>query len=205
MAQRRVVPPPNPTLPAHIAPAAPVGIWTFAGGRRRLWWPSRRSAAGSSRSYSRSVAAWLPPWPSAVLIAALCVHRLPAVAPAAVSTALIIVGFLAIAAARRETRALLRFAGLLIAAAGWTMLRAEFALNERLLPSQEGVDFVVHGYVSGMPQATERGDRFMFRVERCVGPSARDDAATCPAGRELRIAWYRSFGPAKSPRPADQP
>ncbi|NLD70355.1 MAG: DNA internalization-related competence protein ComEC/Rec2 [Limnobacter sp.] len=163
MAQRRIVPPRNPTLPVLVA-------------------------------------AWLPPWPSSVLIGALLVHRLPAVPPAEGSITLIAVGLATIAFAVPESRASLRFVGLLIAAAGWTMLRAELALEERLTPSQEGVDFVVHGYVSGMPQAGERGPRFLFRVERCVGPSARADAPICPAGRELRIAWYSGFGTPAQPR-----
>src|SRR5690606_9763748 len=59
-------------------------------------------------------------------------------------------------------------------------------------------DFTVHGYVAGMPQASERGDRFLFRIESCVGPSAARTEPPCPAGRDIRLAWYRSFAHAAS-------
>jgi competence protein ComEC len=149
-----------------------------------------------------------------VLVAALAVHRLPSLAPAGVSVALIAVGIVLLIVGRRDQDAALRFLALLLAAAGWTMLRADIALGERLVPSQEGVDFTVHGHVSGMPRAVERGDLFMFHIERCVGPS-EGAAVPCPADREIRLGWYRNFGappPEKSvklpspssPRPGER-
>ena len=154
---------------------------------------------------------FLPPLPAAVLVAALIVHRLPQVAPRWASLALLAVGLFALVAARgRRTMAgggtagegsreamlaLARFAALLLVAGAWTMLRAGQALEQRITPDQEGVDFTVHGHVAGMPQAFERGDRFMFRVERCVGrPAGAQAPAACPDGRDVRLAWYRHFG-----------
>jgi competence protein ComEC len=134
---------------------------------------------------------YLPPWPLAVVLAALVVHRLPAVAPAPVSFALIGAGLALLYATCGQGRAGWRFIALLVAVAGWTMLRADHALDQRLLPEQEGVDFVVHGHVTGMPQASERGERFVFRIEHCVGQGER--APPCPAGREVRLAWYRQL------------
>ena len=69
----------------------------------------------------------LTAWPSAVLVAALAVHRLPAVAPAGVSVALIGLGLALLVVGRHEGRAALRFLALLVATAGWTMLRADLA------------------------------------------------------------------------------
>lgn len=166
----------------------------------------------------------LPPLPAAVLVAALLVHRLPELAPRGVSAALLAAGLLALFAARgrcsrlglgvplgvrapgggspaavqrREAiLALARFAALLLAAGAWTMLRAGQALELRIAPDQEGVDFVVRGHVAGMPQAFERGERFLFRIERCVGPSAGAAPVDCPEGRDVRLAWYRHFGQA---------
>ena len=146
----------------------------------------------------------VPPLPASVLVAALLVHRLPQVAPRWASLALLAVGLSALAAARRGANAgrhregmlaLARFAALLLVAASWTMLRAGQALEQRITPDQEGVDFTVQGHVAAMPQAFERGDRFLFRIERCVGPSAGARApAACPQGRDVRLAWYRRFG-----------
>jgi competence protein ComEC len=158
---------------------------------------------------------YAPPWPLAVLTAALIVHRLPALAPAAASIALIGLGFALLWAGRDEGRAGIRFAALFLAAGGWVMLRAEWALEQRLLPVQEGVDFVVQGHVTGMPQAFERGDRFTFFIESCVPGRTGDvssssadkrrapPAATppCPAQREVRLAWYRSFASERSEAP----
>jgi competence protein ComEC len=148
----------------------------------------------------------LPPLPAAVLVAALLVHRLPELAPRWVSAALLAAGLLALFAARggspaagqrREAiLALARFLALLLAAGAWTMLRAGQALELRIAPDQEGVDFVVRGHVAGMPQAFERGERFLFRIERCVGPSAGAAPVDCPEGRDVRLAWYRHFGQA---------
>jgi competence protein ComEC len=161
----------------------------------------------------------LPPLPAAVLVAALLVHRLPQVAPRWACVALLAAGLVVLfaargrpapggcgspggardadAARRQAALALARFAGVLLAAGAWTMHLAGQALALRIAPEQEGVDFVVHGHVAGMPQAFERGERFLFRIERCVGPSAATAApAACPEGRDLRLAWYRHFGRA---------
>lgn len=46
--------------------------------------------------------------------------------------------------------------------AGW---RAELRLAERLDPALEGVDLVVVGVVAGLPQQSERGQRFEFLLE----------------------------------------
>ncbi|MFP5407344.1 MAG: ComEC/Rec2 family competence protein, partial [Gammaproteobacteria bacterium] len=155
-------------------------------------------------AWLRRLDAWIPPWPSAVLLAALAVHRLPSLAPASVCAVLIALGIVLLVASRQDERQGLRFLALFVAAVGWTMLRADMALGERLVPSQEGVDFTVQGYVSGMPRAVERGDLFMFHVERCVGPSA-SAGPPCPADREIRLGWYRAFGAPPPDRPSKLP
>lgn len=135
----------------------------------------------------------LLPLPAAMLLAAMAVHRLPRLPDTPVCAGLALAGLLLLARSRGRWRAVGRLAGLFLLGAVWTILRADAALALRISPAQEGVDFVVHGYVSGMPQATERGQRFMFRVERCAGPSAAPGAALCPVDRDLRLSWYRSF------------
>ncbi|MCM5568916.1 DNA internalization-related competence protein ComEC/Rec2 [Burkholderiaceae bacterium FT117] len=167
-------------------------------------WPSLQRFGGLAR-FSRlgglallgRLEPWLPPLPLAVLLAALAVHRLPALPPAGVASAAIVAGLACLAAARREGLAALRLAGLFVAAAGWTMLRADLALGARIVAAQEGVDFVVHGHVTGMPQSFERGERFTFRIESCVDP-ATARAPACPAGLDVRLAWYRHFGAGRS-------
>ena len=152
-------------------------------------WISHRAGGRLARlvSFVARVDPWLPPWPAAVLVSALTVHRLPSIPPRAVSLGLLALGILLLVRLRRDPLQASRFAALLLAAAGWTMLRADVALQERLQPAQEGVDFVIQGHVSGMPRTVERGDLFMFHIERCVGPSGRA-LAPCPARRARRQA-----------------
>jgi competence protein ComEC len=131
---------------------------------------------------------WVPPWPSAIVVAAMAVHQLPQLPSRPVLLALLALGLLLIGLGCRPRHQGLRYLGLLIAAAAGICWRADLALASRLSPDQEGVDFVVRGVVASMPLHSARGERFVFRIEDCAAPSP---AADCPAGRDVRLSWYR--------------
>ena len=81
--------------------------------------------------------------------------------------------------------ALRRAAALILAVALgflWGAGRAEFRLDERLLPELEGRDFRVVGVLSGLPQVHERGLRFAFDVEHA-------EAGVALPSRVL-LNWY---------------
>jgi competence protein ComEC len=54
----------------------------------------------------------------------------------------------------------------LVAGACWAIYRADLILSESLAPSLEGVDLVVEGHVADLPSPTERGQRFVFLIDR---------------------------------------
>lgn len=70
---------------------------------------------------------------------------------------------------------------------GWAAWRAQLRLAERVPPALEWRDVVVTGLVAGLPQAEERGTRFVFH---------REAGAQVP--RILSLTWY-------GPRPAIVP
>lgn len=118
-----------------------------------------------------------------VVAAAWSVQQLPALAPQGAGIALLAGG----AALLPLGRIAILLASACIGA-GWAMLQAVWALDQRLPAPLEGRDLVVIGVVDQLPQASDRGLRFRFRIERCVAP-----AGTCPAPVAVRIAWYRGF------------
>jgi competence protein ComEC len=73
-----------------------------------------------------------------------------------------------------------------LAAAAWSSAatRAAQRLAERLDPALEGVELALTGVVDELPVATERGQRFVLRVERC----GRDDGA-CRVPPRVSLAW----------------
>jgi len=118
-----------------------------------------------------------------VVAAAWSVQQLPAVAPQVACIALLAGG-----AALLPLGRIAILLGSACIGAGWAMLQAVWALDQRLPASLEGRDLVVIGVVDQLPQASDRGLRFRFRIERCVAP-----AGTCPGPVAVRIAWYRGF------------
>ncbi len=71
--------------------------------------------------------------------------------------------------------------GLALAAFALTDLRASARLADALAPALEGRDLAVTGRITGLPQETLTGTRFVFEVEQA------------PAGvpRRLSLAWFR--------------
>jgi len=54
----------------------------------------------------------------------------------------------------------------LVSGACWSVFRANLILSESLSPGLEGVDLVIEGRVANLPSPTERGQRFVFHVDR---------------------------------------
>ncbi len=69
---------------------------------------------------------------------------------------------------------------------GWANLHAGWGMAERLPFALEGVDLIVEGRVSGLPQ--RRADQVRFEF---VASGGEGEAAQL-AGRKLRLSWYRS-------------
>ena len=69
---------------------------------------------------------------------------------------------------------------------GYAAWRAEARLADELPADWEGVDIVVVGIVDEMPQASARGTRFAFAVERIETPNA-----VVPV--RLSLAWYAQW------------
>lgn len=134
------------------------------------------------------------PLPAAIVIAALVVHRLPALPPPGFAWALLVGGLVA-AAASAVDRPALRWVAILAAAAGGTVVAADAALSKRIDPSQEGRDFVVVGRVASMPLVDERSTRFVFDVDDCL-----DGAVDCPRGARIRLGWQSFDGRSKPMR-----
>lgn len=146
------------------------------------------------------------PLPVPIVVAALLVHRLPALPGPQVAAALLVGGLLALLLAVRIGRHAWRLAAVGVAAAGWVLGVAGHGLAERLQPQQEGRDFVVVGRVTSMPIAAERGTRFVFDIERCLQATA-----PCPERRRVRLSWQGfaapdsgadAAGPASATMPA---
>ena len=74
---------------------------------------------------------------------------------------------------------------LAMAATGWSYAawRAELRLAEALPAEWEGRDVIVTGVVASLPQAFERGLRFVLEVEE----------SAAPLPRTISVAWYSGF------------
>jgi competence protein ComEC len=128
------------------------------------------------------------PLPVPIVVAALFVHRLPALPGQPVALALLVAGLSGLIVAGGRRGHAWRLLAMGAAAAGWTLLAAAHGLAERLDAAQEGRDFVVVGLVASMPSATDHGTRFAFDIEHCV-----PQVADCPDGRRVRLSWS-AFG-----------
>lgn len=62
-------------------------------------------------------------------------------------------------------------------------LRATLRLADALPPAWEGRDIRLVGVVANLPQATERGLRFVFEVEQVLTPAAR-------VPRKIQLFWF---------------
>ncbi len=105
--------------------------------------------------------------------------------------------------ARTVVVAVLLELALLIAVSGVafsaTAARAEQRLRATLPAALQGRDLLVTGVVSGLPQPTLPGTRFVFDVER-----AELDGADVPVPPHIALGWYRGFdgdAPLASPLP----
>lgn len=146
----------------------------------------------------------LPPG-LAIVGACWLVHQWPGLPPAGVPVALMAAGaalwLFALCVGGRARGApgraiavtdtvgrVLAFAAAGLAAAGWAAHCAQQRLDERLDPALEGQELTVVGIVEDMPQASERGQRFRFRIERCVAPQA-----PCPGRVSVRLGWHQGL------------
>lgn len=134
------------------------------------------------------------PLPVAIVVAALLVHRLPALPPRGLALALAGAGLIALIALPVRLRTLHWFA-VLLASVGAMLLAADAALSQRIVAGQEARDYVVLGRVASMPLVAERSTRFVFDIDDCV-----DASADCPRGRRVRLGWY-AFNARSKPMP----
>ncbi len=142
-------------------------------------------------------------FPSAAVVplAAIAVHSLPQLPEAQLAWWLLGGGALLGLAGGGQWR--LKFA-LAALAAGLIVLRAHGALAERIAESQEGRVLPIRGYIEKLPQPLDRGVRFRFFIESCVGTEP-----DCPGARSVQLSWYESFGRGQrraigAPRPGER-
>ena len=121
----------------------------------------------------------------ALLIGAVAVQALPNLPPRWLDALIA-----APAAALLLQRGALRWAGIVMLGAAWTMLRADVALSQRLAVGYEGQDAVISGSVRGLPRSSEEGTRFEL------------DVASASIGGEdiglrgvVRLHWYDDAPP----------
>lgn len=134
------------------------------------------------------------PVPAAIVVAALAVHRVPALPPRGFALALVVVGFVAAIVLPMHRHAL-RWLAVLLAAAGAAFVAADSGMSHRIGAAQEGRDYVVVGRVASMPMVAERSTRFVFDIDDCV-----DVVPDCPRGRRVRLGWH-SFDERSKPLP----
>ncbi len=116
----------------------------------------------------------------ALLAGALAVQALHALPPRGIDVSVAVVGLLSTLLSRR-----LRWLGLFLLAAGWTMWRADIALSQRLPHALEGQDILVTGVVRGLPQVEEHATRFQLDVQ-----SARFEGKPIGLDGRARLSWY---------------
>src|SRR5688572_16520517 len=100
------------------------------------------------------------------------------------------------AAASRALRTVLVQCGCVALGFAWAGWCAQQRLADALPPEWEGRDIAVVGVVAGLPQASERGVRFEFDVERALTPGA-------VVPRRIVLSWWGS--PARDGRTATFP
>jgi len=78
----------------------------------------------------------------------------------------------------------------------WAAAFAAIRLSDALPAGQEGVDVEVVGVVASMPQIQERGERFLFDVERVLTPDAHVPG---------KVSLTHYFADFRTPQPDAQP
>ncbi|MGA9334295.1 MAG: DNA internalization-related competence protein ComEC/Rec2 [Rudaea sp.] len=78
-----------------------------------------------------------------------------------------------------------RWIGFVLLAAGWTLLRADMAMSQRLPQALEGRDIVVTGAIRDLPRVQDRDSRFEFDVTS----ASYADKPIALRGR-VRLSWY---------------
>jgi competence protein ComEC len=116
----------------------------------------------------------------ALLAGAVAVQALGALPPRWFDVAVGVTGIL-LAAWRRHWR----WFGIALIASAWTLLRADYALSQRLPLEFEGQDFVVTGSVRGLPRSADDATRFDLAVE-----SVRRDGTPVALAGIVRLSWY---------------
>ncbi|HET8941750.1 MAG TPA: DNA internalization-related competence protein ComEC/Rec2 [Rudaea sp.] len=116
----------------------------------------------------------------ALLVGAVAVQLLTELPPMWVDVALIVCG-LPLCILRSRWRLI----GFVLLAAGWSMLRGDHALSQRLPHTLEGQDIVATGAVRGLPRAQDRDSRFEFDI----ASAAYEGRALALHGR-VRLSWY---------------
>lgn len=134
------------------------------------------------------------PVPAAIVVAALAVHRVPALPPRGFALALVAGALLATVLLPVRCHAL-RWLAVLLAAAGAAFAAADAGMAQRIAADQEGRDYVVVGRVASMPIVAERSTRFVFDIDDCV-----DAVPDCPRGLRVRLGWH-SFDDRSKPLP----
>jgi competence protein ComEC len=78
-----------------------------------------------------------------------------------------------------------RWLGFILIGAAWSMLRADFALSQRLPSALEGQDIVVTGTIVGLPRVLDDSTHFDFAVTK-----AENNGAPIALGGTLRLSWF---------------
>ncbi len=86
----------------------------------------------------------------------------------------------------------LRIPGCLLVGYLWSLLFAHNYLHQVLPDSDSGNDFLVTGYVDGIPDADGHSVRFNFRVKEFLPKQTAKSVDSSPAAGKLRLSWYYS-------------
>ena len=117
----------------------------------------------------------------ALLAGALAVQILTALPSRWLDLVLAAAGLLVAVLSRRW-----RWLGFILIGAAWSMLRADFAMSERLPSALEGQDITITGALIGLPRAQDDSTRFDFAVK-----TAEKDGKPIVLGGIARLSWYK--------------
>jgi competence protein ComEC len=121
----------------------------------------------------------------ALLAGALAVQLLTVLPPRWIDALVAVLGVALIVGFRRTC-----WIGFVLLAAAWTMLRADFALSQRLPHTLEGEDIAVTGVIRGLPRAQDDGTRFELDVQ-----TANHDGVPITLHGRVRLSWYKDAPP----------
>jgi competence protein ComEC len=120
----------------------------------------------------------------ALLAGALAVQLLTVLPPRWIDALVAVLGVALIVGFRRRC-----WIGFVLLAAAWTMLRADFALSQRLPHTLEGEDIAVTGVIRGLPRAPElvQGCAAVAAVWSLAIAGAPETSARHDRSRRLRF------------------